>query len=183
MDRKDKIRKKYRQQNENIKEIPAAYVAGLYDEDVHLRVAVYARVSTDSDQQTSSYELQKVYYEELVNRHPNWTLVGIYADEGISGTSLEHRDDFNRLMQDCIDGKIDLIITKNVPRFARNVEDCIHWTRKLRFLRNPVGVLFETENIYTRNDNSEMALSFTATMAQEESHAKSESMKRSYAGF
>lgn len=179
-DKKNRIRKRYRKQNDNVLEIPAAEVAGLYDENNRVRVAVYARVSTDSDQQTSSYELQKVYYEEMVEKHPNWELIDIYADEGISGTSLEHRDDFNRLMRDCMDGKIDLIVTKNVPRFARNVEDCVHWTKKLRFLKKPVGVLFETENIYTLNDQNDMSLTFTATMAQEESHAKSESMKRSY---
>jgi len=95
--------------------IPAKKQIDYYDNDVPQRVAVYARVSTDNIQQTSSYELQKKYYEEFVVHHPNWTLVKIYADEGISGTSLAHRDEFNRMISDCRAGKIDMIITKS-PR-------------------------------------------------------------------
>lgn len=178
--RKEKIRKRYQSKNERIKVIPAKATATLYDETEEKRVAVYARVSTDNENQTSSYELQKSYYHDMVNKHSNWTLVDIYADEGISGTSLAHREAFMRMIDDCMAGKIDLIITKNVSRFARNIEDCIHYARQLKFCNPPVGILFETENIYTLNRDSEMALSFTATMAQEESHAKSESMNRSY---
>lgn len=92
--------------------------ADYYDNDVNQRVAIYVRVSTDDVRQTTSYELQKKYYEEFVTRHPNWTLVNIYADEGISGTSLKHRDEFNRMIADCKAGKIDMIVTKSVSRFA-----------------------------------------------------------------
>lgn len=113
------------------------------------RVAVYARVSTDDPNQTSSYELQKNHYQDVVNSHMNWVLVDIYADEGISGTSLKHRDAFIRMINDCKAGKIDLIITKSVSRFARNVVDCIKHVRELAALTPPVAVLFETENIYT----------------------------------
>ena len=95
----------------------------LDDPDRVQRVAVYARVSTDDPNQTSSYELQKNHYQDVVNSHMNWVLVDIYADEGISGTSLKHRDAFIRMINDCKDGKIDLIITKSVSRFARNVVD------------------------------------------------------------
>ena len=95
------------------------------------RTAAYARVSTDNVQQMSSYELQKKYYEDFVVHHPNWTLVKIYADEGISGTSLAHRDEFNSMIADCRSGKIDMIITKSVSRFARNVVDCISMVRML----------------------------------------------------
>ena len=180
MDRKEKIRARYRHRNDKVQKIPAKTIAGIYDDNDTKRVAVYARVSTDSEDQTSSYELQKNYYEEMVRKHPNWILVDIYADEGISGTSLKHRDELIRMIEDCKKGIVDLIITKNVPRFARNVEDCIHYSRLLRLQDHKVGILFETENIYTLNPDSEMSLSFIATMAQEESHSKSESMKRSY---
>ena len=179
-ERKARIRQRYKGRNmENVQVIPANPTAGIFDENETKRVAVYARVSTDDPNQTSSYELQKNYYEDLVSKHPNWTLVGIYADEGISGTSLNHRDDFMRLMNDCRKGMIDLVLTKSVSRFARNVEDCIHYARELKGLKPPVGILYETENIYTLDNNSEMQLSFLATLAQEESHIKSEGMNRS----
>ena len=179
-ERKAKIRQRYKGRNmENVHIIPANPTVGIFDETEVKRVAVYARVSTDDPNQTSSYELQKNYYEDLVSKHPNWILVSIYADEGISGTSLNYRDDFIRLMEDCRAGKIDLLLTKSVSRFARNVEDCIHYSRELKNLKPPVGILFETENIYTLDNNSEMQLSFLATLAQEESHIKSEGMNRS----
>ena len=106
---------------DNYEYIPAAKQTDYYDNDVHQRVAIYARVSTGDQRQTTSFELQQIYYEDFVNRHPNWTLVKIYADEGISGTSLAHRDEFNNMIADCRSGKIDLIVTKSVSRFARNV--------------------------------------------------------------
>ena len=140
---------------------------------------MYVRVSTDNVQQTSSYELQKKYYEDFVVHHPNWTLVKIYADEGISGTSLAHRDEFNSMIADCRSGKIDMIITKSVSRFARNVVDCISMVRMLAELPSPVGVFFESECIFSLKDDSQMALSFQATMAQEESHIRSRSMETS----
>ena len=99
--------------------IPAKKQADYYDNDIPQRVAIYVRVSTDSSKQTMSYELQKKYYEEFVVRHPCWKLVRIYADEGISGTSLNHRDGFNEMIADCKAGKIDMIITKSISRFAR----------------------------------------------------------------
>lgn len=163
----------------NYEFIPAKKQIDYYDNDVPQRVAVYARVSTDNIQQTSSYELQKKYYEEFVVHHPNWTLVKIYADEGISGTSLAHRDEFNSMISDCRAGKIDMIITKSVSRFARNVVDCISMVRTLAELTHPVGVFFESECIFSLKDDSQMALSFQATMAQEESHIRSRSMETS----
>lgn len=177
---KEKIRRRYIGVDpDSITVIPAAQVANLYEDDEPKRVAVYARVSTDSVNQTSSYELQKNFYEDLVNRHPNWNLVDIYADEGISGTSLNHRAAFQRMIEDCRKGLIDLVITKSVSRFARNIEDCIHYSRELKNQKPPVGILFEMEGIYTLEPNSEMQLAFIATMAQEESHTKSEGMNRS----
>ena len=163
----------------NYEFIPAKKPIDYYDNDIRQRVAVYARVSTDNVQQTSSYELQKKYYEDFVVHHPNWTLVKIYADEGISGTSLTHRDEFNSMIADCRSGKIDMIITKSVSRFARNVVDCISMVRMLAELTSPVGVFFESECIFSLKDDSQMALSFQATMAQEESHIRSRSMETS----
>ena len=177
---KQKIRDRYRGVNADILDvIPATPQEDFYRSEAHKRVAVYARVSTDDPNQTSSYELQKNHYEDLVNRRANWELVGIYADEGISGTSLHHRDNFIRMIDDCRAGKIDLIVTKSVSRFARNIIDCIGYVRQLRAEEPPIGVFFETENIFTLDENSEMSLSFIATLAQEESHTKSEIMNSS----
>lgn len=159
--------------------IPAAPQENFYEDTREKRVAVYARVSTDDPRQTSSYELQKNHYLDVVSCHPGWKLVDIYADEGISGTSLQHRDAFIRMIKDCQARKIDLIITKSVSRFARNVLDCIGYVRQLAAMQPPIGVFFETENIYTLNSNSEMSLSFISTLAQEESHNKSEIMNAS----
>ena len=178
--KKAKIRERYKGINpEEIEVIPALPQIRLDDPDRMQRVAVYARVSTDDPNQTSSYELQKNHYQDVVNSHMNWVLVDIYADEGISGTSLKHRDAFIRMINDCKAGKIDLIITKSVSRFARNVVDCIGYVRELLALPHPVGVFFETERLNTFDPKSEMVLSFMATLAQEESHTKSEIMNAS----
>ena len=124
-DRKAKIRERYKGNSAaDIKVIPALEQPSFYEDFSEKRVAVYARVSTGSANQTSSYELQKGYYEQDVTRHPGWKLVRIYADEGISGTSLSHRDEFVQKIKDCEAGKIDLIITKSVSRFSRNVLVC-----------------------------------------------------------
>lgn len=177
---KEHIRERYRGVSEDALDvIPATPQEDFYRSEQHKRVAVYARVSTDDPNQTSSYELQKNHYEDMVNRRANWDLVDIYADEGISGTSLQHRDSFIRMIDDCRAGKIDLIVTKSVSRFARNIIDCIGYVRQLKAADPPIGVFFETENIFTLDENSEMSLSFIATLAQEESHTKSEIMNAS----
>lgn len=173
---KNKIRERYKGINLNMLEvIPAKKQADFYD-DTYRRVAVYVRVSTDNLQQTSSYELQKNYYEDKVQKNENWELVGIYADEGISGTSLNHRDAFNRMIEDCKSGKIDMIITKSVSRFSRNLIDCKTIVQMLYSLRNPVGVFFETDNLFTLNQKDSMRLSMMAMLAEEESHTKSSIM-------
>ena len=165
---------------ENYEYTPATKQAvDFYDTDVHQNVGIYVRVSTDDIRQTTSYELQQRYYEDYVNSRPNWTLYRLYADEGISGTSLAHRDAFNQMIADAKAGKIDLIITKSVSRFARNVMITIGMVRTLSELRPPVGVFFESEAIFSLNEDSQMALSFVATMAEEESHTRSRSMETS----
>ena len=180
-EQKDKIRKRYQKtENANVKVIPAKPQRQPFDLSQKCRVAVYARVSTDNPNQTSSYELQKNYYENMVQRNPNWELVGIYADEGISGTSLSHRDEFKRMIKDCMEDKIDLIVTKSVSRFARNTEDCLHYIKQLAYKRPPTGVLFEDQDMYSLNENVDLTLTMNASMAQEESHIKSVSMNRSY---
>lgn len=179
-DQKQRIRERYKGiDTDALDVIPAIPPEDFYQTEKEKRVAVYARVSTDDPRQTSSYELQKNHYEDVVSRNPHWILVEIYADEGISGTSLQHRDAFVRMIDDCKAGKIDLIVTKSVSRFARNVLDCIGYVRQLKAMNPPIGVFFETEQIYTLNPNSEMSLSFISTLAQEESHTKSEIMNTS----
>ena len=122
--------------------------------------------------QLSSYELQHTHYSQLVGNHPNWDLKRIYADEGISGTSLKNRDEFNEMIAACRAGEYDLIVTKSVSRFARNLVDCISLIRELKRLTPPVGVYFETDNLNTLSEDSELMLSFLATFAQEESVKK-----------
>ena len=179
-DEKNRIRERYKggDTSTTIK-IPAIPKPSIYDDTTERRVGVYARVSTDNLNQTSSYELQKNYYTDLIDKNPMWHLVDIYADEGISGTSLNHREEFKRMIADCRAGKLDLIITKNVARFARNIVDCISYARELKALKNPVYIIFESQNINTRDDDSEMQLSIHATLAQHESHAKSNTMNAS----
>ena len=150
-----------------------------FDQFAEYRVVIYVRVSTDDVKQTTSYELQKKYYEDFVVHHPNWTLVHIYADEGISGTQRKHRKDFNQMIADAKAGMFDMIVCKNVSRFARNVTDCIGIVRDLAHLKNPVGVFFESECIFSLKEDSQMGLSFLATMAEEESHTRSRSMETS----
>ena len=141
------------------------------------RVAIYARVSTLNPNQTSSYELQQKYYEELVRRYPKWTLVKIYADEGKSGVTTEHRDGFNEMMKDAMDQKFDLVIVKSISRLARNVVTLLSTVRKLA--EKKIGVLFESEAVYSLNDMNHLSLTFQATVAEEESRIRSRSMEAS----
>ena len=176
-ERKEKIRARYKGVDRSELEfIPAKQKEKLFEDAGTKRVCAYCRVSTDDANQTSSYELQKNHYEDMIKEHAGWILVGIYADEGISGTSLQHRDEFNRMIEDCKAGKIDLIVTKSVSRFARNIVDCIAKVRELANMKPQVGVFFETEHIYTLDNTSEMMLAVLSAAAQEESHTKSEIM-------
>lgn len=164
---------------DNYEYYPAQKQADFYDTEVHQRVAAYCRVSTDSDEQQFSFQLQKKYYEDYVSNHDNWELIKVYADEGISGTGREKRKEFNQMIDDCLAGKIDIVVTKSVSRFSRNIVDCISLVRQLQEMKRPVGVFFESECIFSLNDDSQMALSFIATMAEEESHIRSRSMESS----
>jgi DNA invertase Pin-like site-specific DNA recombinase len=174
---REQLRLIYQREDEGEKTyIPAKPKINPNERDRFFRVCAYCRVSTDNDEQLSSFELQQAHYRQLVEDHPNWDLKHIYADEGISGTSLKNRDAFNSMIEACRHGEYDLIITKSVSRFARNLVDCISLIRMLKGLTPPVGVFFETDNLYTLGENTEFMLSFLATFAQEESVKKSEAM-------
>ncbi len=174
---RETLRQAYqREEQAASKFIPAKPKIDIYGDDKVFRVCAYCRVSTDNDEQLSSFELQQQHYQQLVGSHPNWDLRHIYADEGISGTSLKNRDDFNAMIAACERGEYDLIVTKSVSRFSRNLVDCISLVRKLKRRNHPVGVFFETDNLNTLSEESELMLSFLSTFAQEESVKKSESM-------
>ena len=156
--------------------IPATQSASLHGrKDRQLRVASYSRVSTDFEDQLKSFHTQKAYYTDLILRTPEWTLAGTYADEGLSGASAEKRPDFMRMYRHCKNGKIDLIITKSISRFARNTLDSIGYVRKLKAMG--VGVLFEKENLNTLEENSEVILTILASLAQEELNSLSGNVK------
>lgn len=130
------------------------------------RVAAYCRVSTEEEEQQSSYENQCKYYTDLIMKNPNWSMAGIYADEGISGTQAKKRDDFMRMIKACKKGKIDLILTKSISRFARNTVDCLHYTRLLKSWG--VAVFFEEQNINTMQEDSEFLITIHGAFAQQE---------------
>ena len=144
-----------------------------------LRVAAYCRVSTELEQQQSSYDIQIEYYTRHIMQNPNWIFVGVFADDGRSATNTFRRYDFNQLMDQCLKGKVDMVITKSISRFARNTVDCISWVRKLK--EKNVAVYFEKENLNTLDDSTEMILTILSSQAQEESRAISTNVKWGYA--
>lgn len=131
------------------------------------RVAAYCRVSTKQEEQLNSYETQVRYYTDRINREPGWKLAGIYADKGITGTSMKKRDEFNKLIRQCKRGKVDMIIVKSISRFARNTLDCLKITRMLRELK--VDVYFEEQNLHSIDPSSEFYISIYGSVAQSES--------------
>ena len=140
-----------------------------------LRVAAYARVSSSSEDQLNSYRVQNQYYSELISSNPDWEMVDIYADEGITGTSVEKREDFQRMMQDCRKGKIDRILVKSISRFARNTKDCLAAVRELKELG--VSILFEEQSIDTSKVSSEMVTAIMASLAQKGSESISSNVR------
>lgn len=140
-----------------------------------LRVAAYCRVSTKMDEQHLSYETQKEFYTDKIMKNPEWRFAGIYADKGITGTMVKKRKDFLKMIEHCKQGRIDLIITKSVKRFARNTIDCLKYVRLLKSLG--IGVIFELEGIDTRHMESEFMLTIHSSMAQGESETNSSSIK------
>lgn len=140
-----------------------------------LRVAAYCRVSTDREDQANSLASQKRYFADYIQQHGDWVLADIYPDEGISGTTTRHRAQFNRMIADAETGRLDLILTKEVSRFARNTVDTLEYTRRLK--RLGIGVIFLNDNIDTRDNDGELRLTLMASMAQEESRKTSERVK------
>lgn len=141
-------------------------------------VAAYARVSTDQEAQEDSFERQVEYYTQYIKSHPEWTFGGIYADPGISGTKADSRPEFQRMIQDCRDGKINKILTKSVSRFARNTVDTLNYIRELKELN--ISVSFENENVDTMAPGGEILLTLLAAMAEQESRTISSNIKWAY---
>ena len=140
-----------------------------------IRVAAYCRVSTDQEDQLHSFEAQVEYYTKYINEHENYEMAGIYADEGISGTNTKKREQFKKMIADCEGGKIDLVITKSISRFARNTQDCLAYSRKLKNLG--IGIIFEKENINTLDSTGELLFTILSSLAQDESRNISENCK------
>ena len=147
-------------------------------QEIKLRVAAYARVSTASDDQINSFDAQSKHYTDLIASKENWQIVDIYADRGISGRTAEKREDFQRLLSDCRKGKIDRILVKSISRFARNTKECLELVRELKLLG--ISVYFEKENIDTAKMSGEMMTAMFASLAQAESQSISGNMRWSY---
>ena len=177
--RKAKKKKKTASRKEfDVTIIPATKgVTGPGEEPPVKRVAAYCRVSTDEDAQATSYELQVQHYTEYISTHEGWVFAGIYADEGISGTQVKHREQFKKMIEDCKNGQIDLVITKSISRFARNAVDCITTIRDLKALKSPVEIFFEKERLSSLDEKMDMFLGMMASFAQEESRSISANIR------
>lgn len=140
-----------------------------------LKVAAYCRVSTDSDEQATSYEAQVEHYTKYIQKNDAWQFAGIFADDGISGTNTKKREEFNRMIEQCMAGHIDMIITKSISRFARNTLDCLKYIRQLK--EKNIPVFFEKENINTMDSKGEVLLTIMASLAQQESESLSKNVK------
>ena len=151
------------------------YIPALQTESVSLRVAAYCRVSSNSEDQLNSFVVQQSYYNDYIRKHENWQLAEIYADEGITGTSVDKRDDFQRMMADCRKSRIDKILVKSISRFARNTKECLEYIRELRSLG--ISVFFEEHNIDTKMVTSEMLTAILASCAQAESESISKNLR------
>ena len=182
-EQREVIKESYRQRDSDIEVIPITKVEKelLKETTETVNVGLYTRVSTDSLEQATSIALQEVSFDDIQRYHPNWKLIETYTDEGISGTSIKHRQAFQRMLHDAEQGKLDLIVTRSVSRFARNLMDCVQTYKKLAALPHPVYVYFVSNNLITngKSEQSEMILNFMAMIAQEESRIKSDVMNGS----
>jgi len=164
--------------NKSITVIPARRrVGNTVNKEVKpkLRVAAYCRVSTDSDEQATSYDTQVEHYSNFIQKNEEWEFAGIFADDGISGTNTKKREEFNRMISECMEGHIDMIITKSISRFARNTLDCLRYIRQLK--EKNIPVFFEKENINTMDSKGEVLLTIMASLAQQESESLSKNVK------
>ena len=172
--RKEKIAERYKGVDPSLLEvIPAENMESVDITQQHLKVAAYIRVSTENDEQQSSFNLQEKEFTERIDANPLWDSAGIYSDEGISGTELSHRKGMLQMIEDAKAGKIQLILAKSIARFARNVVDCLSIIEELKKLDPPVGVHFDEGNIYTLDSSGSVVLTVLATVAEEESRSKS----------
>lgn len=164
--------------NKSITVIPARKRVGNtvnMEDKPKLRVAAYCRVSTDSDEQATSYEAQIEHYTNFIQKNEEWEFAKIFADDGISGTNTKKREEFNRMIEECMVGNIDMIITKSISRFARNTLDCLKYIRQLK--EKNIPVFFEKENINTMDSKGEVLLTIMASLAQQESESLSKNVK------
>ena len=162
---------------ESFEYIPAIEIDEYPNSDKYQLCAIYVRVSTKDADQTSSFELQKTYYDDFIKQRPKWKMFRIYSDEGISGTTMAPRKGMQQMLEDAATGKFHLIIVKSISRFARNVVEFLTTTRWLK--ERKIGVLFESEGVYSLNENNRLSLSMLATMAENESYVRSRSMEAS----
>lgn len=163
---------------QNITVIPAIRKVGTQKPETKVqktRVAAYCRVSTEYEEQESSYDVQVEHYTTYIKSKPEWEFVEVYADDGISGTNTKKRDEFNRMIDDCKAGKIDMILTKSISRFSRNTVDCLKYTRELKALN--IAVFFEKENINTLDAKGEVLMTIMAALAQQESESLSANVR------
>lgn len=164
--------------SKNITVIPARRRVGNTvnrEEKPKLKVAAYCRVSTDSDEQATSYDAQVEHYTNLIKKNDDWEFAGIFADDGISGTNTKKREEFNRMIEECMAGNIDMVITKSISRFARNTLDCLKYIRQLK--EKNIPVFFEKENINTMDSKGEVLITIMASLAQQESESLSKNVK------
>lgn len=164
--------------SKNITVIPARRHVGNTlnrEEKPKLKVAAYCRVSTDSDEQATSYDAQVEHYTNLIKKNDDWEFAGIFADDGISGTNTKKREEFNRMIEECMEGNIDMVITKSISRFARNTLDCLKYIRQLK--EKNIPVFFEKENINTMDSKGEVLITIMASLAQQESESLSKNVK------
>lgn len=161
--------------NKNVEVIATTKCLNKSSNNKLIRACAYCRVSTDSEDQKTSYDSQRIHYKNYIEENPNYEFVGIYADEGITGTQTKKREQFNQMMSDALNGKIDLIIAKSISRFARNTVDTLNCVRTLR--EHDVDVYFEKENIHTLGLSNELFLTLYSAFAQAESESISENVK------
>ena len=145
------------------------------EESATLTAEVYTLVPTDSHQQATSYEAQVEHYTAFIKQNSEWEFAGIFADDGISGTNTKKREEFNRMIGECMAGNIDLIVTKSISRFARNTIDCLKYVRQLK--EKNIAIIFEKENINTLEASGELLLTIMASLAQQESASLSQNVK------
>ena len=164
--------------SKNITIIPARRRVGNTvnrEEKPKLKVAAYCRVRTDSDEQATSYDAQVEHYTNLIKKNDDWEFAGIFADDGISGTNTKKREEFNRMIEECMAGNIDMVITKSISRFARNTLDCLKYIRQLK--EKNIPVFFEKENINTMDSKGEVLITIMGSLAQQESESLSKNVK------